>query len=503
MRGIVRCILQRLHEQRLRGICQIAGKLTHLIGHTARSKLIGDGQHLIRLQTCLQRHVTQCLVHGIFRGRQQSGTRQFLVVCSHLESGDSCQNGCRLINVARTGIAVHQFAILAVGSVTWHLLVRQLPVSVHHLRVFTQVCQRNEVTAVGGCSRLVGHPDFHTVDLDARHEVGQCRHRGVIPLAEIVGEEEVTVLFVVGHIHFKGRGLCAALGRYTLRRGFLLRQYRLQFQLTKLHIGTDTEKATGSLHERVVRGETHVTGLHEFDNLVFLALVFQFQVLGIKVKGGIGVVVQVHVYLVTHPTVHVQVDLLVEVEGCGLTVADRQRGVVDVLHRHSQLQLCRSLCLDAHTARAEYLLGRSQVEVHIGKRELVLALVLNVLHVLLAEEVAQRPFLHPLTILLGRHQHRGIQVRVADLRADIVHIGRIVILHRLTDILGVSQVDGRRVQILHHDGGCALYAEARVQKRVGDRFGQTGIKREDRIIPDHLLLRRHASQRLHARAHDQ
>ena len=73
----------------------------------------------------------------------------------------------------------------------------------------------------------------------------------------------------------------------------------------------------------------------------------------------------------------------------------------------------------------------------------------------------------------------------------------------LADILGMPQVDGRRVQILHHDGGCALYAEARVQKRVGDRFGQTGIKREDRIIPDHLLFRRHASQRLHARAHDQ
>ena len=278
----------------------------------------------------------------------------------------------------------------------------------------------------------------------------------------------MAVLFVVGHIHLEGCGLCAALGGNDLRRRFLLRQYRLESQFTKLHISTDTKEAAGALHERVVRGETHVTGLNELDDLVFLALVFQFQVLGIEVEGSIGVVVQVHVHLVTHPTVHVQVDLLVEVEGCGLTVADRQRGVVDVLHRHSQLQFCRSLCLDAHTARAEDLLGWSQVEVHIGKRELVLALVLYVLHVLLAEEVAQRPFLHPLAILLGRHQHGGIQVRVADLRADIVHIGRIVILHRLTDILGVPQVDGRRVQILHHDGGCALYAEARVQKRVGD-----------------------------------
>ena len=166
LRGVVRRVLQRLHEQRQGGIRQIAGKLTDLIGHATRGKLVGDGQHLIRLQTCLQRHVTQRLVDGIFRGREQTGTSQFLIVATHLKLRDCGQNGCGLVDVTGAGIVVHQFAILAVGSIAWHLLVRQLPMSIHHLRVLADICQRDEVTAVGGCSRLVGHPDFHAVDLD-------------------------------------------------------------------------------------------------------------------------------------------------------------------------------------------------------------------------------------------------------------------------------------------------------------------------------------------------
>ena len=52
---------------------------------------------------------------------------------------------------------------------------------------------------------------------------------------------------------------------------------------------------------------------------------------------------------------------------------------------------------------------------HVGERELVLTLVLDILRILAIEEVVQGALLHPLPILLGSHQYRGVQIRVADL----------------------------------------------------------------------------------------
>ena len=97
---------------------------------------------------------------------------------------------------------------------------------------------------------------------------------------------------------------------------------------------------------------------------------------------------------------------------------------------------------------------------HIGKRELILTLVFHVLRVLLAEEVVHSPFLTPSTILVGGHQDGGVQISVTDLRADIIHVGGVVVLHRLTDIVRALQVNGGRVEVGYQDRGCFLYTPA-------------------------------------------
>ena len=79
----------------------------------------------------------------------------------------------------------------------------------------------------------------------------------------------------------------------------------------------------------------------------------------VEVEGGIGVVVQVHVHLVAHSSIHVHIDFLIEIHAGGLAVAHGQRRVVDVLHRGTELQLGRSLGLDTHAALTENLLGRT------------------------------------------------------------------------------------------------------------------------------------------------
>ena len=276
----------------------------------------------------------------------------------------------------------------------------------------------------------------------------------------------MAVLLVVGNVQLKGSQLCATLGRHALGGRILLRHDGLQFQLTKLHIGTDTKQAAGTLDERVVGGERDIAGLNEFDDFVLLALVAQLQVLGIPVGSGIGVVVERHVDLIAHLTRHIDIDFLVEVDGLGLTVALRQRGVVDTLEVGTQLQFGSTLRLDAHTTRAENLLGRTEVEVHIGKVELLLALVGYVLGILLAEEALTLLALTPLAILLGSHQHRSVQIGVAHLRAQDVDVQRVVILHLRLDILREVQVEGTGVQIGHLDRCRLLNLPARLLQRV-------------------------------------
>ena len=58
----------------------VAGKLAHPIGPAAVCVFEGYSQHLIGLQTGLQRDITQSLIQRIFRRVQQTGRSQFLVV---------------------------------------------------------------------------------------------------------------------------------------------------------------------------------------------------------------------------------------------------------------------------------------------------------------------------------------------------------------------------------------------------------------------------------------
>ena len=189
--------------------------------------------------------------------------------------------------------------------------------------------------------------------------------------------------------------------------------------------------------------------------------------MGVEVERSVGVVVEVHVHLVAHTTVDVDVYLLVKVHGRSLTVAYRKRRIVDVLHRGSELQLGCTLCTYAHTAGTEYLLSRTQVEVHVAEVELLLALGLIYLVVLLAEEVAHKLALAPLHILLSGHHHGSSNIRSAYLLTDYILAKRVVVLHLLLHIVGALQVGGALMEVVERNGQRALYTPAWMQQRVG------------------------------------
>ena len=216
----------------------------------------------------------------------------------------------------------------------------------------------------------------------------------------------------------------------------------MQFQLTKLHVCTDTKQTAGSPHQRVIGREGDITSLHKLDNLVLLTLIVQLEVLGIEIESGIGIVVQAHINFIAYLTCHVQIDFFVKVNSLRLTVSFRQRGVIDVLEIGTKLKFCCSLSLDANTTRTKDLFCRTQVEVHIGEVELLLTLGSHVLNILLTEELVELALFTPAAILVRGHQHRSVEIAVANLGAYQIHTCRVIVFRLLFDVLRKMQVDG-------------------------------------------------------------
>ena len=266
-------------------------------------------------------------------------------------------------------------------------------------------------------------------------------------IPEISGKEEVTVLLIIGNIDFKWSQLYTAPAGNTLGCTLLLRSHHLQFQLTKLHIGSDTKEATGSLDKRRIAGERHITCLNKLDNLVFLAIILQFHVLGIIIQRGIRIIVQVHIHLITHLTIHIEINLLIEVHHRGFPVADRQRWIIDALLVHTQFQFGRTLCPDTDTARTEYLLGWSQIEMHIREIELLLTLGLINLIVLLTEESTSLIHLSPGVILFRCKHDRSREPGIAHTVADNETVERIVIDHIILHVVRALQVKRTLIEV--------------------------------------------------------
>ena len=483
MRGIVRRVFQRLHEECLTDVGDIAGKLTHLVGLSAVGVFESHSQHLVGLQRHLQRHIAERRVHRVFRRVQQSGVLQFLIVAATREIGLLVEHRRRLVDAAGVHILAHHCLILGVRAIRGHRQACFGPSRVRDVRVFAQVGQRDDASGVVRVSRLVGHPQLHAVDFHARRQVGQCLHACIVFVAEELGEEEVAVFLVVGGIDFERSELNASTTRNALRGRLLLRCHKLQLQLAELQVGAQSEEARSALDETGIRGERHVSTLNELHDFVFLSIVFQLQVLRVEVHRGLGVVVEVHVHLVAHLSVDAQVDFLVEVHRGGLAVSDGQRGILNVLQRGAKLQFGRSLRLDSHTARTENLLSRTQLEMHVGEVELFLALCLIDFIVLRAEILAHVLLSGVVHVLLGSHHDGRGEPRVAHLLTDDIAVDGVVVFHLLLHVLRPIQVHRVLPQVVVGDGGGALDGPTGMEQRVGNGVFvvQNGLLDDDRL----------------------
>ena len=265
--------------------------------------------------------------------------------------------------------------------------------------------------------------------------------------AEILREEEVTVFLVICHIKLERSKLHTTPARYTLGSRLLLREYRLQLELAKLHVGSYTEKTAGALDERGVAGKGYIARLNQLDNLIFLAIILQLHVLGIVVEGGIGVVIQVEVHLIAYLSIHVEIDLLIKVHHRGLAVADRQRRVVDILLVDAKLQFGSTLGLDTDSTGSEDFLGRSQIEVHIREIEFLLALRLIDFIVLLAIEGIALVLFRPFHIFI-RSEHDGSRKPgIAHPVADDITVEGIIVDDLIPEGIRTLEVERTLIEI--------------------------------------------------------
>ena len=236
-----------------------------------------------------------------------------------------------------------------------------------------------------------------------------------------------------------------------------------------------------------MRREGDIACLNEFDDLIFLSLITQLDILGIEVESGIGVVVEVHIQLIAYLSRHIEIYLLVKVNGFCSTIAYWQRRIVDILDIATQFQFCRSHHLDAHTTGTKYLVGRTEIKMHVGKIKLVLPFGCHIFGILLAKEGAHPSFERPLVILIRGHQQGSSQIASSHLLAYNISVGGVVIVHLERNIARHAKVKGDGVEVGNRPGGGALRSPSGLYHTIDHAVGHNG-QRHRRYFQRCLLV---------------
>ena len=259
-----------------------------------------------------------------------------------------------------------------------------------------------------------------------------------------MGQEEVTVLIILVHLDLERRCLHATFRLHRLRLRFLLGKQGVDTQLAELQVGLHTEQGGTSVDQGVAGGHADVTGLQRLDDLILLTRIGQFQLLGIEIKRGLGVVVHIEVDLRSDRGLHIQLDTLVEIKIGPFPRALRQRRVVILVRLQSHRDLGRSLRTHPDTSRTEQTIRRADIKLHIGQVKLVTHRVPVLLLVLLAEIGTQRLLESIILELLGRQRHWRADLHIAQLGPHDVGSGLDVVVDRGLHVLRIPQV-GRRL----------------------------------------------------------
>ncbi len=199
-------------------------------------------------------------------------------------------------------------------------------------------------------------------------------------------------------------------------------------ELAELQLGLEAEKSRRPADERRPRGHRHIARLDALDDIVFLTLVCQLEVLGVEIECGVRVIAHVELHSVADRRVDGGLDFLVEVEIGLAPRRQRQRRIVSLVALDAHLHLHRPLRLELDAARPEYLLKRPEGEIHVEDIERLFLLVGDKLLIARAIVLLHRQAELPVVVLLGREHERRGDVEIAHSRMhDIRPRGRVVL----------------------------------------------------------------------------
>ena len=316
-----------------------------------------------------------------------------------------------------------------------------------------------------------------------------------------MGEEEVAVLIILVGLDVEIVGLRTASGAHRLRFAVLLRHQSRGSEFTKLQLGLHTKQGGATMDERRSRSHAHVTGLDVLDDLVFLALVSQFQILAVEIKSRSRVIRHVEAHLVTYRSGDIGLNLLIKIKVGLASLRHHQSGVIGRIALHTHVDDHRTGSFQLHSAGAENLLQRSHAKLHLQEVKRILLLALCALGILLTVILHHRtPEIH-ITEFVRRHDIGGDDVIVTQTRVDDITASLRVKFHLTADIGRCFQVGRILAQTLHivviarnrwlHVKvkiqlrcGLLTCARAGIRRRRGWRQSASHILCQQRIIAD-------------------
>ena len=436
--------LQHLQQQRIRCLQRlscICRELTHLIHLTAIRILICHRQHLILVQRSTQRNISQRRIQSIFATIQQTSRLHFLIILARLHTADTLHHSTRLLYITHPWITTRQCLVQRIGLVVWHTRTVGCPGCLLHVCrvILTQIHQRHNVTRLVIVSTFIGHPHFYTIDCHATSYIRQCLHRILILVAEIVTQEEVTILVITINRHLKTGRLRATLARYRLALAILLRQQRLHAQLAKLQIRLYTKQRRTSLYQTAIQVHRHITRLYRLNNIILFSLEIQFQVLLIKTKRRLRIIVHIEVQLIAHLAIHTQLNLLIKIEYVIIARTLCQRRIIHILMLKTKQQFRRTLQLQLYATRTKHLIRRTDIKLHIGNIKLALVVVFHLTNLPLPI-LPQLLTFRVRAILFRSHHIRGSNLHIANASTHHIAVGSRVILYRSIHIVRILQI---------------------------------------------------------------
>ena len=428
--GCVRAVFQHLQCQRIRRVQLLAAvrrELTDLIDTAVVRVFVSHRQDFVLVQRALQRYITQCAVERIFAAGQQPRTLDLLEVISALHAVHPFQHLARLLQITEIGRA--DSGIKSVGVVVRCQTGCATPRGVVDMvAVLAEVRKSHDVTRLVVVTAFIRDPNLYLVDCHARSDIGHTRHRRFVAVAEIVAQEEMSVLVVAVAADVELGHLRSAFAAHGLRLAVLLADERLNAELAELQVRLDSEKCLTASDERRGQIHRHITGFDRLDDVVLFAFVVQFEVLLVERERSLGVVTHVKIEFRTDFSLYAGLDLLVEIEDVVIARAYSKRRVGDVLVLESEEQLGASLHLQLHTARTEHFVRRTDIELHVGDVELGLVVMLHLAYFLLPVPVHDLP-LGVMVIFVLRQHIRRRDVGLADACVQHVHTCLRLVFH--------------------------------------------------------------------------